>query len=316
MVARMGLRELVDEVPNWLAVQGFPPDTFFHDGAGDMYMVRDAHAHVRPLSDGDVRRVWDGMGGSRRATLGDVRGAIHLVARSNPRDLMAEAYDGLPQWDGVGRSSELLHVLAGAVDDELSRCVSDVWLESTVQRAMSPGCDSDYGLMLVGHDVVRCTDFLRALRVGDDSLVEVLPWSPTRSYLTAVELGRNVMIVSNLPKVTGETAAVRFCHFVSRCEDRYLPVTRSGHPCIDRRFVVAGVLPPGCYLETSKHNRRLMKIRPDFRSAGIRYDSREGREYVRQAFAEVVCRWRSHIVDGTEWHPYPDRDLEQFIATL
>ena len=80
-----------------------------------------------------------------------VNDAIDFVFAENAGDSLMKYVDSLPAWDGKGRVSHFLPYYFGAEDKEYTREVSRVFFIQAISRALEPGCQADYMLVLMGH---------------------------------------------------------------------------------------------------------------------------------------------------------------------
>lgn len=76
-------------------------------------------------------------------------GAMNAVARLNSWDPFLEWLEGL-RWDGKPRLDSWLHVVCGVEDNPYHRLVGSKWVLSAVARTLTPGCDAQHVLVLVG----------------------------------------------------------------------------------------------------------------------------------------------------------------------
>ncbi|HET7865868.1 MAG TPA: virulence-associated E family protein, partial [Burkholderiaceae bacterium] len=102
-----------------------------------------------------------------------VRGEATLVAgvamaayhaRFNP---VQDYLNGLPEWDGVPRLAHWLHECLGAEDSTYTGLVGTWFIMGMVKRALEPGCQMDYMVVLEGLQGKRKSTALRTL-VGRD----------------------------------------------------------------------------------------------------------------------------------------------------
>jgi putative DNA primase/helicase len=77
-------------------------------------------------------------------------------------------------WDGVRRVDRWLDTYVG-VKDELSLALGRMWLISGVARALNPGCQADYMLVLIGRQGARKSSVLQELCPSLDWFQPTLP---------------------------------------------------------------------------------------------------------------------------------------------
>jgi len=75
--------------------------------------------------------------------------AMNAVARLNSWDPFLEWLEAL-RWDGKPRLDSWLHEVCGVEDSPYHRLVGSKWLLSAVARTLTPGCDAQHVLVLVG----------------------------------------------------------------------------------------------------------------------------------------------------------------------
>lgn len=85
-------------------------------------------------------------------------------ARFNP---LHDYLNGLPQWDGIPRLAHWMHECLGAEDTTYTSLVGTWFLMGMVMRALQPGCQMDYMVVLEGLQGKRKSTALRTL-VGRD----------------------------------------------------------------------------------------------------------------------------------------------------
>lgn len=84
-----------------------------------------------------------------------------FAAKQNWFDPIKDYFRGLG-WDGVRRVDRWLDTYVG-VKDELSLALGRMWLISGVARALDPGCQADYMLVLIGRQGARKSSVLQEL---------------------------------------------------------------------------------------------------------------------------------------------------------
>jgi putative DNA primase/helicase len=89
--------------------------------------------------------------------------ALTHLCHQRPRDLLREWLEALPPWDGKARLRQWLHDYAHAPLDAYSQDVSRLIPVSMVARALSPGCQYRYVVILEGREDSGKTKLVRAL---------------------------------------------------------------------------------------------------------------------------------------------------------
>ena len=88
--------------------------------------------------------------------------AIQAVAMERSYHPVKDYLHATP-WDGKLRLCNWLTVYGGAEDTELNREIGVRWMISAVARAMEPGCQADYILVLEGDEGIKKSSALRSL---------------------------------------------------------------------------------------------------------------------------------------------------------
>lgn len=242
------------------ALQG----TIAHDVRADqLRIVRDApFAKIGPITDPVLNEMQAWM-----EEAADIKGqwgaeviyrAVLTVGHRRAYDPVADYLRSLT-WDGSPRISRLLIDHAGASDDALIESMTRAWLISAVQRALRPGCQADYVLVLEspGQGIYK-TEFFRTL-AGDGYHAEGQPAFGEKSASEGLqgpwiyELGE----LAGLSKHDSE--AIK--QFITQRNDRYrAPYARmaTDHP---RRMVFAGSTNQERYLKDMTGNRRYWPVR-------------------------------------------------------
>ncbi len=115
------------------------------------------------LSNNDVQlvRVWLEYHG-KKCNAQDVGAAIEAVARRHKFHPIQDMLYGL-DWDGVSRLERVLPVYFQSPDGPYERAIGPRWFISLVARAMEPGCQADYALILEGEQGIGKTSAFRTL---------------------------------------------------------------------------------------------------------------------------------------------------------
>lgn len=97
---------------------------------------------------------------------------IVAVAKSNAHNSLSNYLESI-QWDGVPRLSDWLITYCGARADDYTRRVGRAWMVSAMARALEPGSQVDYTLVLEGKQGLGKTSVFRIL--GGDWYLGSLP---------------------------------------------------------------------------------------------------------------------------------------------
>ena len=151
--------DLIDHV-EWAGV--FQYD-LFRDRAMAVDPPMKMDAETKGMSDNDIQlvRVWFEYHGKKLQTP-DIRAAVELVARKNAYDVRINWLRSL-RWDGVDRLSTVLHTYFNTADGPYESLIGVKWFIGMIARAMTPGCQMDYTLVLEGKGGLKKTNAFKAL---------------------------------------------------------------------------------------------------------------------------------------------------------
>ena len=115
---------------------------------------------VEIANDLDERYDWS------KLAIGTIHEAVLAVSRSNRVDVLRDYLEGL-EWDGERRVGEWLYHAIGAEWNALTVAYSRKFMIQAVARALSPGCQADSVLVLVGSQGAGKSTLFRTL-AGDE----------------------------------------------------------------------------------------------------------------------------------------------------
>lgn len=92
-----------------------------------------------------------------------MKDALRIVALTRRYNPLQDHINGLPEWDGTPRLSQWLITYGKAEPADYIEVVGRKWLISTIARALKPGCQADYTLVLQGPQRTGKTSALRIL---------------------------------------------------------------------------------------------------------------------------------------------------------
>lgn len=223
-----------------------------------------------------------------------------LLARRAAVDEVEEYLEGLPPWDGTPRLEGALADAMGMArpEDEGGGAVAAHerrwlrrWMVSAVARALSPGCQADSALVLVGNQGLGKSSALKALfgpqHVHDSSVdIEGKDGAAVMGGAWCVELAELASI-----RRARDVEAVK--HFLTLREDVYRPPYGRRVVRRPRRGVVAGTTNDATPLTDSTGHRRFWPVRVVYP-----VDAAWLRTYRDAAWAEAVAAFRA----GEPWH--------------
>jgi hypothetical protein len=154
-------RRILEQHPYWKE----PMHRLWFDSVRHVPMQGDA-----TLQDVDVFEAAAWMGeelGMKLATTGLLKDAMTYRCTKHPRDLLREWLESLPSWDGEPRLHGWLKIAASVPGTLYHQEVSRLLVTSLVARALTPGCQYRYVVVLEGQQEIGKSKLLRYL-VGDE----------------------------------------------------------------------------------------------------------------------------------------------------
>ena len=274
-----------------LALQHLPPwaNACWYDVVRDVLMVG-----RRDLSDGLVTEAALDL----EAQLGMAIRSKHLLpmaltylCHQSPRDLLREWIDTLPPWDRQPRVRQWLSHYAHAANDAYSRDVSRLLVVSLVARALDPGCQYRFVVILEGPENTGKTKLVRALATPEwyRELSQGLDGKEAHMRVKRAWVAE----LAELSSLT-KTEEARLKSFFTLNEDTYIPKFSNFEVVHQRRTVFIGTVNPegeNTYLRGQTGNTRYLPI-------AVHSVDLEGFEAIRpQLFAEALAEYRAHPDD-------------------
>jgi Virulence-associated protein E len=214
--------------------------------------------------------------------------ALTYLCHQHPRDLLLEWIDNLPPWDQQPRLETWLITYAHAADNAYSRDVSRLLIESLVVRALHPGCQYRYVVILEGPEDAGKTKLVRALATPEwyRELSQGLEGKEAHMRIKRAWVAE-LAELSSFPK----TEEARLKSFFTLNEDAYIPKFSNFEVVHKRRAVFVGTVNPegdNTYLRAQTGNTRYLPI-------PVQKIHLEGFEAVRtQLFAEALQHYCEH----------------------
>lgn len=242
--------------PQWQGVLGFDVTAQSIVQTGTAPWDTDEVSEPRPWSDVNTIRVTEWLQSEGIMVISrTAREAIARVAADNQFSPVQKYLSGLA-WDGTPRLDKWISRYCGAEDAPFTRMAGRKWMISAVARAMSPGCQADYMLILEGPQGIGkskaasilggqwFTDDMRNIENKDASAVVARYWIIEFSEMKALRRSNSDTIKA----------------FLTRREEKYRPPY--GHEIVEhrRQCVFMGTInPEGGYL-TDAENRRYWPV--------------------------------------------------------
>jgi hypothetical protein len=219
--------------------------------------------------------------------------ALTYLCHQHPRDLLREWLDTLPPWDGQTRLSSWLQTYAHAPKAAYSKDISRLIPVGMVARALDPGCQYRFVVILEGPEDTGKTKLVRALTTPTwyRELSHGLEGKEAHMRLKRAWVAE-LAELSSLSK----TEEARLKSFFTLNEDAYIPKFSNFEVVHKRRTVFIGTVNPegdNTYLRGQTGNTRYLPI-------AVRDVNLEGFQAVReQLFAEALQYYSSH--PGNWW---------------
>jgi len=273
---------------NWAGVLMF--DTFQECVmAIDPPMKMDAE--TSGLSDNDARlvRAWFEYHG-KKITLQDTREAIETVARKNKSNCVVNWLKTL-EWDGRARLDRVLPEYFQSPDTPYECAIGPRWFISLIARAMQPGCQVDYTLILEGEQEYRKSSALLSLMHDSTWYAENQSEVGTKDFYENMR-GVWVMGFDELASLTNADSA-KMKSALTRRHDRFRKSYGHYSNNYVRGTVFAGTIDCSTYLKDAAGGRRFwpVKVQRPIDTNKIERDRD-------QIFAEALARWER----GDVWY--------------
>ncbi|MHB8431619.1 MAG: VapE domain-containing protein [Acidiferrobacteraceae bacterium] len=248
-------------------------------------------AETSGMSDNDVRliRAWFEYHG-KKLNLQDIRDAVETVARRNKTNSVIDWLRSL-QWDGVARLDRVLPDYFRSPDGPYERAVGPRWFISLIARAMQPGCQVDYTLILEGDQERRKSSALLALMHDPSWYAENQSEVGTKDFYENMR-GVWVMGFDELASLTNADNA-KMKSALTRRQDRFRKSYGHYSDSYVRGTVFCGTIDCPTYLKDAAGGRRFWPVR-----VLSRIDTGKIERDRDQLFAEAFVRWQQKEV----WH--------------
>lgn len=236
----------------------------------------------------------------------DTRDIIEQASRTNEYDPIADELRSCG-WDGVERLGSWLVDYCKAEDTPLNREIGKVWLKGAVARALDPGCQFDYCMVLEGKQGVGKTTTLRVLG-GQGYIDSQLELGGTQKHSdVARELylsGAWIVELGELDALKGQykrDSAIK--QFITQSKDAIRMMYARYQILKPRSFVLAGTTNSHTYL-TDTQNRRWLPVRVGQLDRDALVRDRD------QLLAEAVVSWEQ------DSNLFVDPSLAQGLADM
>ena len=189
-----------------------------------------------------------------------VQTALVNHCRATPRDPLQDYLASLPPWDRVPRLEAWLHDHTGAPKTAYGMDISRLWPVSMIARALTPGCQYRYVIVLEGPE-----------DLGKSKLVKVLPgweWYREISHGFDGKEGHMILMgawVVELAELSSykRTEETRLKSFITMERDDYIPKFANAPVSRPRRTIFIATHNPeadNTYLRSQTGNTRYLPI--------------------------------------------------------
>ena len=228
--------------------------------------------------------------------------AVTWVSRQHRFNPVLEHLRGLDAWDGVPRLSTWLidHLSVEDDADGYARKVGRMFILSMLARALRPGCQVDYTLILEGGQGTGKTAMVRALAGDPDWFLDNTGDITHKDAYAAIQ-GRWVVELAELAS-TRKADVESTKAFLTRREDKYRP--SYGRRFIDqpRTCVFVGTTNEDGYLKDHE-NRRFWPVTVTSDELDI--------ERFTAARGQILAEGLTALRQGEKW--WPDRQFERSV---
>jgi predicted P-loop ATPase len=234
-----------------------------------------------------------------KMTANILHAAISVVARERARDALVTFVEALPTWDGTPRIEDFFIDVVGAADTPHVRAAGRNFFLALIARAMHPGCEVHFAVILEGEQGAGKNNLFKAL-MGEFYTearykIESVDFLRTLRGSWLVHMGELSAMRKSDVEAVKEILSANADEFVEKYERnprRYL-----------RRCVIVGSTNRDEYLTDATGNRRFIPVRCTSRA--FRVDLVEANRL--QLLAEAAHRIRA----GEAWHEWPTDTVQE-----
>lgn len=186
-------------------------------------------------------------------------GAIRQAALDRSNDPLKAYIANLPPWDGKARIEKVLIDYAGAEDTEINREFTRTFFMGAVARAILPGCQFDYVLVLEGPQGIGKSTFLRTIVPNEDWFGDNASVRDDTKVILEKTAGKWIVELA-------EFSGMKFAEIehVKATLTRRVDAARMAYDRVaterPRRFVFAVTTNKQDYLRDTTGNRRFMPV--------------------------------------------------------
>lgn len=198
----------------------------------------------------------------------DFMSAFATVCARNPFNPMTDfvrSFDG--KWDGQEHIQKLISTWLGVDESEdfiegksFSGTCLTIWMRGAIRRALHPGCQFDYMLILGGAQGIGKTNFVRQLATRPDWLCENLPDIGDEKKCFEAISASWIACIDELAGMRSQKDVSKVKNYLTRCYDDYRAPYKREQERIKRHTVFVGTTNELSFLSDRSGARRFMVI--------------------------------------------------------
>lgn len=186
-----------------------------------------------------------------------VRDAVAKVAEEHSFDSAIEWINGL-QWDGVPRIDTFLSKYFSTEDTDYARAVSRYMWTAMAGRVLTPGCQADMALILVGGQGLQKSSAIMALVPDKDQYVKIDLDSRDDEQARQMRCALIGEIEELKGLATRDANSIKA--FITRRRDEWIPKYKEFKTIAHRRSIFIGTTNDSDFLTDPTGNRRWLPI--------------------------------------------------------
>lgn len=223
----------------------------------------------------------------------NINKAMNIAASENGYHPVVNFLENL-KWDGIERMDSLMSKYLGAEDNNYTREVMRLLMMAAIHRVYEPGCKFEIMVCLVGGQGVGKSSFFRLLACEDEWFSDDLKRLDDDNVYRRLQ-GHWIIEIAEMIATVNARSIEDIKAFISRQKDNY-KIPYETHPeDRPRQCVFVGTSNSMDFLPLDRSgNRRFAPIlvHPENIQKHILEDEREAREYILQAWAEAMERYK------------------------